>query len=61
MPPEAFDDWLDPATPEARLLELAREPPADPYEIRPVSVRANSVENDDPDILNPRPELFAPG
>ena len=61
VPPAAFDDWLDPATPEARLLELAREPPAGPYEIRPVSVRANSVENDDPDILNPRPELFAPG
>lgn len=61
VPPAAFDDWLDPATPEARLLELAREPPAGPYEIRPVSLRANSVANDDPDILNPRPELFAPG
>lgn len=61
VPPDAFDDWLDPETPEARLLELAREPPAGPYEIRPVSVRVNSVANDDPDILNPRPELFAPG
>lgn len=60
VPPAAFDDWLDPSTPEARLLELAREPPPGPYEIRPVSVRANSVANDDPDILKPRPELFAP-
>lgn len=60
VPPSAFDDWLDPATPEARLLELAREPPPGPYEIRPVSVRANSVANDDPDILEPRRELFAP-
>ena len=60
MPPAAFDDWLDPATPEARLLELAQQPPAGPYEVRPVSVRVNSVANDDPDILKPRPELFAP-
>ena len=60
VPPAAFAEWLDPATPETRLLEIAREPPTGPYEVRPVSVRVNSVANDDADILKPRPELFAP-
>ena len=48
---DRFDDWLDPASPLLRLLELVREPRAGPYERRAVSPRVNSVQNDDPDIL----------
>lgn len=59
--PDRFAEWLAPATPQERLLALAREAPVGPYEIRPVSVRVNRVANDDPGIFAPRPELFPPG
>ena len=51
-----FDDWLDPTSPVPCLLELVREPRTGPYERRPVSTRANRVQNDDPDILLAMPE-----
>ena len=54
--PGHFADWLDPASPATRLLDLVREPYAGPYERRAISTRVNSVGNDDPDILNPMPE-----
>ena len=59
--PDRFTEWLDPATPEDRLLALAREAPAGPYSVRPVSLRVNRVANDDPGILTPIPELFSLG
>lgn len=59
--PDRFAEWLDPATPDERLLALAREAPAGPYSVRPVSLRANSAANDDPEVLTPISELFSPG
>lgn len=59
--PDRFAEWLDPATPEERLLALAREAPPGPYSVRPVSLRVNRVANDDPGILTPIPELFPLG
>ncbi len=53
LDPSRFDNWLDPASPVPRLLELVREPCAGPYETRPVSTRVNSVQNDDPGIPVP--------
>ena len=60
--PDRFDDWLDPASPEPRLLDLVRTPFDGPYERRAVSTRVNDVRNDDPSVLAPTPgpakELF---
>ncbi len=51
--PSQFDDWLDPASPMPRLLDMARRSHAGPFRQRPVSSRVNSVRNDDPDLLAP--------
>ncbi len=53
--PDGFDDWLDPSSPVPRLLDLVREPHDGPYEKRAVSTRVNSIRNDDPDVLAPKP------
>ena len=50
---DRFNDWLDPGLPVPRLLELVREPRAVSFERRAVSTRVNSVQNDDPGILDP--------
>ncbi len=51
--PDRFDDWLDPASPVPRLLELLREPCIGPGERRAVRTRVNNVQNDDSEILLP--------
>lgn len=51
--PEHFSVWLDDGASADTLLDLARNPRAGPYEIRPVSTRVNNVRNDDQDILSP--------
>ncbi len=56
IPPERFDQWLDPASPLPQLLDLVREPCAGPFEPRAVSTRVNRVANDDPEILVPLSE-----
>ena len=58
--PAHFADWLDPGLAATRLLDLVRKPHPGPFERRAVSVRVNSVRNDDPEILVPisRKELF---
>ena len=53
--PDGFDAWLDPSSPVPRLLDLVREPHDGPYEKRAVSTRVNSIRNDDPDVLAPKP------
>ena len=45
--------WLDPASRSEQLLDLVREPCAGPFEKRPVSIRVNSVANNDAAILAP--------
>ena len=50
--PECFAEWLDPSSMAHQLLGWLSTPDPGPYERRP-SARANSVQNDDPDV--PRP------
>ncbi|MBC9866352.1 MAG: hypothetical protein F7B06_07885 [Opitutae bacterium] len=54
LDPNQFDDWLDPASPTPRLLDLVRSSHAGPFEQRVVSARVNSVRNDDPELLRER-------
>ena len=49
--PSRFDDWLDPDSPKAALLDIARTPHPAPYEVRPVSRLVNNVRNDGPEAL----------
>ena len=57
--PDHFGDWLDPASPFERLLDLLRKPCNGPFEKRPVSMRVNSVANNDASILDPvRPPML---
>jgi putative SOS response-associated peptidase YedK len=56
LPPEAIEAWLDPAPAEdaerkAELRALLRPAAPDVLDARPVSVRANSVKNDDAECL----------
>ena len=51
--PAHFSTWLDPASPAALLLDLARKPHAGPYARRAVGSAVNNVRNDTPDILAP--------
>ena len=53
IPLDCIADWLDPASRPERLLDLVREPCADPFEKRPVSTRVNRVANNDAAILTP--------
>lgn len=48
-----LEDWLDPATPPARLLAMARASSEGPFDLRPVGRRVNDVRHDDPDLLLP--------
>lgn len=58
LEPEAFPLWLDGGmTDPARLTPLLVPAPDDLLESRPVSTRLNSVQNDDPGLLDePRDE-----
>ena len=51
--PDCIAAWLDPASRSEQLLDLVREPCAGPFEKRPVSIRVNSVANNDAAILAP--------
>ena len=51
--PTGLEDWLDPATPPARLLAMARASSEGPFDLWPVSGRVNGVRHDDPDLLLP--------
>ena len=47
------NEWLELGTGTERLLEMARTPSRGPFDRWPVSTRANSARNDDPDLLLP--------
>jgi putative SOS response-associated peptidase YedK len=51
VPPEHYGTWLDPETPEARLIPLLRPYPADAMEVREVGPAVNSPKNDGPECL----------
>lgn len=51
VPRESYAEWLDPDTPEERLLALLKPYPADEMVVREVSSAVNSTEHDGPDCL----------
>jgi putative SOS response-associated peptidase YedK len=51
IPPDAYEQWLDPAAPDAELLIA---PYSDqPMTYWPISTRVNSVKNDDAEVIKP--------
>jgi putative SOS response-associated peptidase YedK len=52
VPPDAYEQWLDPAAPEPEMLIAPY--PAQPMTFWPVSMRVNSVKNDAADLIEPR-------
>ena len=48
-----LEDWLNPGTSSERLLEMAREASAGPFDRWPVTARVNSARNDEPELLHP--------
>lgn len=60
IPADALDEWLDAATPPARLAELLATSPAELLRARPVHPRLNNVACDDPSCLEPPPPAPPP-
>jgi putative SOS response-associated peptidase YedK len=62
LPPEAFDDWLDPALSDPADLRALLTPAAPGrMELRPVSAAVGSVRNNSPElVLRAEPEAGAP-
>jgi putative SOS response-associated peptidase YedK len=52
VPRESYSEWLNPETPEARLVCLLRPYPADEMTVAEVGPAVNSPKNDEPDYLD---------
>lgn len=52
LPAAAYASWLDPATPAARIAELAATAPSESLEFHPVSKRINSARNEGADLID---------
>ena len=48
-----MDEWLHPASPGERLVELARAAWNGPFDVRPVSRAVNNARNNAPDVVQP--------
>ena len=53
LPPEAFEDWLDPANDPAAARALLKPYPVEPMAFYRVSQAVNNVRNDDPSCTAP--------
>src|SRR5262249_35844488 len=51
LPRESYGEWLDPQTPEARLVSLLKPYPADVMTLTEVGPAVNSPQNDGPECL----------
>ena len=51
IPPDRYEEWLDPGAQVPRLLELARASHPGPFDCRQVSREVNNPRNDYPEIL----------
>ncbi len=61
LPKDAFDLWLDPHADPRTLRDLLLTPyPSALLKAWPVSSRVNNPAHDDPDLLEPLPQLFGP-
>ncbi len=56
LAPEAYDLWLDPATPGAQAQALLRPAPSEWFTAYRVSPKINSPANDDPTLIAPLDE-----
>ncbi len=56
LAPEAYDLWLDPATPGAQAQALLRPAPSEWFTAYRVSPKINSPANDDPALIAPLDE-----
>ncbi len=56
LAPEAYDLWLDPETPGARVQSLLRPAPSEWFTCFRVSPKINSPANDDPALIEPLDE-----
>ncbi len=56
LAPEAYDLWLDPATPGAEAQALLRPAPSEWFTAYRVSPKINSPANDDPALIEPLDE-----
>jgi putative SOS response-associated peptidase YedK len=54
LSPDAWDEWLDPETEDARALLV----PCEGFDAYPVSPAVNSVRNNGPMLVEPLPALF---
>ncbi len=59
LDPPAFDAWLDPDSPPARVLDLMRPYPDDLMVRWPVSTRVNNSRHDGPDLRDPVDSVVA--
>lgn len=57
LPPQSFEAWLDPLTPQETLLDMLR--PAASLSIRPVGPEVGNVKNQGPQLIAPAADLFA--
>ena len=60
IPVDALDEWLDAATPPARLSQLLAPCPAERLRTRAVNQRLNNAANDDAACLAPPPPQAPP-
>jgi putative SOS response-associated peptidase YedK len=51
VPRESYAEWLNPETPEARLVGRLRPSPADELQVAEVGPAVNSSKNDGPECL----------
>lgn len=61
LPPETWEEWLDPATRDERRRELMRPYPEDEMQVARVSRLVNSVRNEGPALLEPDDDGMLPG
>jgi putative SOS response-associated peptidase YedK len=57
LPPETWDEWLDPANEDlSRLHKLLVPAAAKEFEAYEISTRVNNVRNDGPELIVPEPD-----
>ena len=59
LPAEDWASWLDPSTGLAELAHLMNDTPVGRFTVDAVSTDVNSIKNNRPDLLEPRPEAEA--
>lgn len=53
VPPERYDSWLDPRTPDPAITDMTQSYPSDALAAWPISLRVNRATEDDAGVLEP--------